>query len=221
MSVKDRELINVLNYNENIVVISTRDNQYSFNPSENDVPTLIPLTFSEIEYVNSNTEAFKSGLLRFPEDIENEMYNELRVLNWEDILKNSDIRDIILHPTLEGLKKIIDIKSSSAFERVRGIFTRLKNSENENISIRVERIISARYKELINRQTKTSIILSPKDSTVSTITSEEVDSLKQQLAQMQELMLKMMGEKTEPAKVEEIPTEEEIKKSAGRPPKTK
>lgn len=213
MSVKDLELINVLNYNENVVAVTTKNESYLMQPAEDDMPSILPLTPSEIEFINGNSSAFKVGTLRFEEDIEEEVYTKLlKMVNWKDILKNDEIKDILIHPTLEGLQKILDIKTSTEFERVRGIFVKLKNQKNNFISLQVEDLISARYRELVNHQTKTNIVLQPKDVS-NNVVNEEVNVLKEQnkslqdqMAQMQKMMEQMLAmqsqNNTEKVKVE-------------------
>ncbi len=202
MSWRKKEIINVLNYNENVVTISTRDNGYAFAPAEGDVPSIVPLTPTEIEYVNSNSNAFKSGILRFPKELEEEIYLDLRIVGWKDILTNQDIIGILTSPTIEGLQKIISIKNPSSFERVRGLFTKLRNSEEVDISIRVEKIINARYRELSNRQSKSDIQVVERDIKQNTIDSEEVAQLKLQVEQMQKMITEMAKPKEEVAAVE-------------------
>ena len=222
MSWRDKQIINILNYNESVVTISTRDNEYAFNPSEGGVPSIIPLSPSEIEYVNSNSNAFKSGLLRFPEDIQEEIYIDLRIADWKSILTNDEIVEILTNATMEGLQRIIDIKNVCEFERVRGLFTRLKNTNDGDISIRVGNIVQKRYKELCNRQIKSHIQLVERDLKPKMITSEEVDSLKEELAQMREMMAKMLNSNSKAEiRPEDVKGEtSEVKKPAGRPPKS-
>lgn len=190
MTINENKLINVLNYNENPVAITTHVREYLCQSAEHDSPSITPLTFSEIESLNSNSNAFKIGTLRFPADIEKDVYEALRITGWEEILTNKDIEDIILHPSLSGLSKLIDIKNVQLFERVRGVFFSLKNTNHYDISTRVERIINTRYKELCNKQIKTDIVLSSKD-TNATIPNEEVTALKEQNNALQEQMEKM------------------------------
>jgi hypothetical protein len=227
--ISENKLINVLNYNENPVVIKTHAREYLCQSAENQNPSITPLTFSEIESLNSNSNAFKIGTLRFPTDIEAEIYKALRITDWEKILTNKDIEEIILHPSLSGLTKLIDISNVQLFERVRGVFFSLKNTNQYDISTRVEKIVNARYKELCNRQIKSKIILSVKDTTTN-IPNEEVNALKEQNLTMQlqmETMQKMMEQMialqstnatqtTETIKEEKIEKVEQPKK-AGRP----
>lgn len=230
MTINENKLINVLNYNENPVVIKTHIREYMCQAAENDTPSITPLTFSEIESLNSNSNAFKIGTLRFPTDIETEVYKALRITDWEEILTNKDIEDIVLHPSLSGLTKLISINNVQLFERVRGVFFSLKNTNQYDISTRVEKIVNARYKELCNRQIKTGIILSTKD-TATNIPTEEVNALKEQnnvlqeqMAQMQKMieqMMAMQSNNTESAKANEeakVKNEEKAQpKKAGRP----
>lgn len=233
MSLDTTKLINVLNYNMNPVAIKTHIKEYICSSAESeDSPSIKPLSISEIESLNSDTNAFKIGTLRFPENIEKQMYEEvLRIVEWKDILTNKQIKDIILHPTVDGLSKLVEIRNVSLFERVRGIFFLLKNSNQYDISNRVEAIILRRYKELCNQQVKTSIKLTSKDTSTA-IPNEEVIALKEQNNAMQsqiEAMQKMMEQmmtmqannmqqKASEQKVESKTeaVEKEVKK-AGRP----
>ena len=190
MTINENKLINVLNYNENPVVIKTHVREYLCQSSEGESPSITPLTFSEIESLNSNSNAFKIGTLRFPTDIEADVYKALRITDWEEILTNKDIETMVLHPSLSGLTKLIAINNVQLFERVRGIFFSLKNTNQYDISTRVEKIVIARYKELCNRQIKTNIILSVKD-TNTTVPAEEVNALKEQNNILQEQMVQM------------------------------
>lgn len=232
MAIEKSKIINVLNYNENPVCIKTHMKEYICQKSENGVPSITPLEFSEVESLNSNSPVFKIGNLFFEEGMQEEIYNEIRLLEWKDILRNEDIEKILLYPSLDGLSKIVNIKSVMLFERVRGIFFSLKNSNQHDLSTRVENVINTRYKELCNRQLNTKIILTAKDTT-SKASTEEVSDLKKQneslqvqMCQMQKMMEQMMAMQNSNAKVEkQEPVGEEKKvnpkstqsKKVGRP----
>lgn len=196
MSIDSNKLINVLNYNYNPVAIKTHMKEYICSPAQGeDSPSISHLTFSEIESLNSNTNAFKIGILRFPKEIEKQMYEELRIVDWESILTNKAIEDIILHPTPEGLAKLIEIQNASLFERVRGIFYSLKNSNAYDISNRVEAIVTARYRELANKQVKSKIEINKKMTASDSVVNEKVNELEQKNEEMKlqmEAMQKMM-----------------------------
>lgn len=231
MAIKDMKTINVLNYNQNIVIVSTKHDSYTIEPAINsENPTSLPLSLDEILYINGNSAAFKTGILRFPKEIEKEMYEDyLRIPNWEDLLTIQDIEKIILHPTIEGLTKIINIKDTGMFDRVRGVFVRLKNTNDDDISLRVEKIIQARLDELRRGVRNTEIIIKAKD-TVAQIATEEVDELKEQnkllqeqMANMQKMMDQMMSMQTNTtpsAEKENNDKEgEKVAKKPGRPKK--
>lgn len=226
--IKDMKTINVLNYNSSTVVISTKHDSYAIEPAiDSDNPTILPLTLDEILYANANSMAFKSGILRFPEDIEKEMYEDyLRIPNWESLLTIKQIENIILHPTMEGLTKLVSVKDSGIFDRIRGVFIRLKNTTNDNISLRVEKIIETRGNELRNGIRNTQIVIKARDA-VSSVSTDEVDGLKKQnevlqnqLNEMQAMMAEFLASQK---KVNENAVESEksvVKKKPGRPAKT-
>lgn len=221
------EKINVLNYNENKVsVMVSPTESFTFEPSvDGEIPSIIPMTIEQIRYAN-NYNAFRGGFLFFEKDKEKEIYEELGITNWEDILNNREIREILLSPSYEGLKKIVDIKDSAVFERVRASFHKLKSDGTNDISVRVQQIISTRYKELQNKKVTTSIVIEKKDL-VQSVPNKEVESLKaenkamqEQLANMQAMMEKLLAQqsvKTETNKAKKEATTP--KKSPGRPKK--
>lgn len=189
--IQEADKIGVLNYNENRVSVEVAPGKhYGFEPSPDGInPTVILMTLDEIRYIN-NTNAFRSGMLFFDKRREEEVYNELNITDWKNILTNDDIREIILHPTYEGLSRIIAIKNSSEFERVRTVLHKLKSDNNCDISVRVSQIVSTRYKELAKRQIYTSIELTKKDIP-DVADNEIVDELKNQNAAMQEQIEQM------------------------------
>ena len=192
MSIKDMKTINILNYNENVVVVSTKHDSYAIEPAINsENPTTLPLTLDEILYINGNSAAFKSGILRFPEEIEQEMYEDfLRIPNWKELLTLKEIKNIILHPTKDGITKLVNIKDSVIFDKVRGVFVKLKNTTDNDISLRVENLINARSDELRRGIRNTAIVIKAKDA-VSNVSNDEVDALREQNKELQEQMIKM------------------------------
>lgn len=77
------------------------------------------MPLSDIQYINSNTQIIKTGWLTFEDKDKAEIFKELRIRDWENILTNDDIKHILIKPTMEGLQKIIDIDNISYFDRVR------------------------------------------------------------------------------------------------------
>ena len=185
----------VLNYNGSPVAVSTRHESYIIPGGSSESPSSMPLSVDEIVQINSNSNIFKMGLLWFEEEFQEDLYTECRIRNWKDILTDSQIEDIILHPTLEKLEKLLSIENEQYFERCYGIYIGLKNS-NHSIKQNVENIMLARRKELRNRKYKTGILLTKKET--STVSEEvlketqeqnakltqEVDELKAMVAQL-------------------------------------
>lgn len=220
--------INVLNYNENDVFVNGSKEHYKFAASRNGKnPTIVPIPFNELQYIASNTNIIATGWLTFDDDIKEEIYTELRIPNWKDILSNDDIKTILTKPTMEGLQKIIDIENQSYFDRVRIAMFKLM-SDGVDITTKVGRIVNRRYDELQKKQRKSSIVLTKKDTSVSVDTvrelSEQNASLQSQLDEMKKMMKQMMAMQTishveTKAENKEETVKEETPKKVGRPPK--
>lgn len=214
--------IPVLNYNENYVSIKvTPDKSMILEPASGEIPTLTPLTLDEIKYANNST-AFKTGTLEFPEELEDEIYNELRI-DKDKVLKLKDIREILCHPTKEGLIKILSLNSLSEFDRIRGQFYKLK-ADGYKLTLDIADIIQRRTKELFNNQIKSNIIID--DADVVDPSSKRVSELEKELAEMKTLMASLMSKQTKEKEdalnkpVESALEEETEKKKPGRPRKT-
>lgn len=117
----------VLNYGGSPVSVTTKNGSILFESGSKDSPWVQPMSLDEIITANTNGYAFKCGLLWFESDIEAEMYDELRIHNWRDILKDWEIEDILLHPSADGYKKLIAIEHPMYFDRVRGVLMGLKS----------------------------------------------------------------------------------------------
>ena len=214
--------ISVLNYNENCVSINVAPNKSMIlEAASGEIPTLTPLTLDEIRYAN-NSNAFKTGVLEFPEELEDEIYNELRI-DKDKVLKLKDIREILCYPTKEGLIKILSLNSLSDFDRIRGQFYKLK-ADGYKLTLDIADIIQRRTKELFNNQIKTNIIID--DADVVDQSNKRVSELEKELAEMKSLMASLMSKQTKEKEdalnesVESALEEETEKKKPGRPRKT-
>lgn len=187
----------VLNYGHSPIGISTRHENYLIPGAEGDVPASLPLTIDEIQVVNSNSPVFKVGMLRFEGKDEKDIYEELRILNWQDILTDQAIEDILLNPDAESLQRLVSIESEPYYERIRGVYMGLK-SAGAAISLNVSNAIEARREELLRHKRTTDIrVTANPDGQSKAASSEEVDDLKRQLAEMQTMMAKMMEGKVD------------------------
>ncbi len=214
--------ISVLNYNENCVSINVAPNKSMIlEAATGEIPTLTPLTLDEIRYAN-NSNAFKTGVLEFPEELEDEIYNELRI-DKDKVLKLKDIREILCHPTKEGLIKILSLNSLSEFDRVRGQFYKLK-ADGYKLTLDIADIIQRRTRELFNNQIQTNIIVD--DADVVDPYNKRVSELEKELADMKSLMASLISKQTKEKEdvlsksVESALEDETEKKKPGRPRKT-
>lgn len=197
MSNYDTQNINVLNYNENEVYVDSGKEHYKFSASrDGKTPTVVPMTLSELQYIASNTDVILTGWLTFDEDIKEQVFKDLRIANWKDILSNEEIEKILTSPTLEGLQKIIDIENQTYFDRVRITMFKLIN-RGVDVTTKVSRIVEQRYDELRRRQRVSSITLTKKDTQISgdqvKELAEQNASLQNQLDEMKKMMEQMMA----------------------------
>lgn len=172
---------NVLNYTTSPVsIIINRHDSILIEKGSDDAPTIYPLTESEILYANNTTNAFKSGILRFEPEYEEQLYDLCRIRNWKEIMTNKEIEDIFMHFKLDKFKELIKITDASYFNRIYGVFIGLRNA-GLSIPKNVEQAMSLRYKELANGITHSKIVLTPVNQPEEDTKDIEIDALKAEL----------------------------------------
>lgn len=191
-SVMEKRFIDVLSCEDNVVTIPSLNNKgYTFEPGTVNDPCVIPIPPEEIQYMNSTSTAFKNGVLRFRSEEQEDIYTALGIKK-DDIMFIEDIDDALLNPTVENLQRMIDVKSSSQFERIRGRFYQMKNA-GEDMSTKVKGIIDGRYEELRAGKLHSNIAVSPVAKPVdASKVQEELETAKNQMAEMQKQMQAMM-----------------------------
>ena len=177
------------------------------------------ISFNELNYVNSQSNAIRTGLIMFVDDQKKDIYEALNIGNWQSILTNEAIKDIILNPTLDGLNTLIAAKEIGVFNRVRCILTALLNSGEYDISNRVIDIIDKRGAEFRRGELVSRIQLKKKD-VPEKIEQEDVADLKAQIAQLQ-AMVAQMAQAQQPAKEEVKPATTAAKKTRAKKETTK
>jgi len=219
MSIKENIAIPVYNYNESNICIPTNISTHILPPAVDGVPSVAYLSFAEINYVNGISDCFRTGLVQFDDKDKEEIYTALSFSGWKDIMTNSEITNILLSPTLEGLQKVIDVVNKSVFDRIRTIFVSLKENPDNDISNRVIKIMETREREFKRGIYKSQIILKPKDIPEPPVSKDEVEAIKaqnnmliSQLAEMKALIESMKKETNSEDKTENVP------KKVGRPP---
>lgn len=181
----------ILNYSPSPVSFATRERHYLADGGSIEEPFAVLLDESELIEANYATRVFKDGFL-FPEvDQAEEVYKMLKIADWQNILRDGEIRDIIMHPTADGLRKLIAIDSNSAFGRVWSILAVLRIS-GEDVPNQSTKVLTARHDELARGEKASKIAISdmPKDMKVQNdeLRSEndelraEIEKLKAELA---------------------------------------
>lgn len=202
------------NYSPSMVIVQCKDNTITFEGGTAEAPTSFPLTMNELQYINNKCEVIKNGTLVPAEDEAEYVYGALRIQNYQDILSNQQIEDIILHPTVDGLERILAIKDTPYYERIYGIFISLRNADAP-ITANVARIIKGRYLELRDGKRDTEFTVRQKDT--QSVDSEDVEALKQRLAAVE----KLLAEKAKEEKSETSDTDCEKPKEIRHTSKTK
>lgn len=206
MSIRNNNAIRVYSELPFQINLVGQHREYVFPASVNGEPSMNFVDWADIEYAHSRGNIFSTGLLVFDESDRDEIYNELRIKDWKKkIWYDKDIVDAIENPTLDKIQRIIDIKDLITFERVRGKVVYYTNN-NMNISQKVVSIVNARYRELTTGILGSKIVIKPAD-VEQTVTADEVEDLKKQLAHMQKLMEQMAmnqnADNTQPENVEQ------------------
>lgn len=179
---KNKEIM-VRNYNAFAVSVSTKMQNFVFPAAERGSYSSLPLTWDEIIQINNSSKVFKNGFLMFPEEDSDEIYSALRILDYKDILTNEQIENIVLHPTRDGVEKLIAIDDDAYFDRARGIYTYLRNN-GYDISNRIDTIMELRYTELKNNKKTSSIVVSDK---LASNNDEKIKELENRLSEMEAL----------------------------------
>ena len=145
---------------------------------------------------SSHSNAFRTGLLFFKDSQKEEIYKELSIFDWKNILTNKDIKENLLNPTMAGLKRLLAVKDVVTFDRIYSILISLQNSNSYDISNRVIKVIETRQKEIRRKIFNTEIVLQERDTT-PVQKQEDVNELKAQNKEMSkklEEMQMMMAE---------------------------
>lgn len=195
------------NYSTSKIIVALRDGSVVIDGGTRDRPAVYPFTMSELQQIASSSPVIAVGYLRPAKEDAKYIYETLRIRDWENILTEEDIEEMILHPTVEGLTKLISIKDAFYYERIYGIFIGLKNV-NVPIADNVARLLKGRYKELQKGKINTDYIIKEKDIPVSSFTAveksesaEEIAALKDELSDkdaiIAELQKQLAAQKSE------------------------
>lgn len=210
MAIDANKMINVLNENPIVVTVKSNLGEYVFDVGSPENPTMQTMKFSEIQYIYRNGHGIQNGLLVFEKDEEKEIYESLGFSEWQDILRISDIEDILTNPDTKKLQRIIDIKNIALFERVRMNLIGLNSTGRFDVSNRVADVVNRRFAELISGIRNSNIIVQSIDA--DNISTKDVKSLQEEVENLKRMLQEATKNNTD--KSEEKP------KRSGRPKKT-
>lgn len=180
----DTQNIKVLNYG-GFIAISTRNGSRGLGASENGVPTFEYMSMNDIEYLNSISPVFRTGRLEFEENVREEVYEKLAIPDWRTrCIFERDIQGMILHPTPEIMRRIVDVADVQTIERFRGHMTVLVNN-GYDVSVKVQDVINERYREINQgiRKSRMAITETPENNA-----SQEVEAMKRELEQLKAMV---------------------------------
>ena len=197
MNIREKYNIRVYNESFNGINLVTADKEYFFEGSRGGVPTVNLVPFSGIEYANSRSSVFRTGMLCIDEADREEVFDALGIDNWKDtVWCEYDIADAILHPTAEKMKRILNVRDVLTIGRIRGVMYGYLNDKNFDVSNRVVSIIDGRFDEINSGKMTTGItIMQGEEIDNGNKRVDEVakqnEELKKQVEKMQEMLNKL------------------------------
>lgn len=157
---KDTKSIKVLNYEYSPVTLTGINRGYVLEAASDGRPASMLIPFDDLDYINSNTNIFRSGILTFEADEYDEVHQMLGNTDIKETsLSREQITDFILHPTYEKMQRILNVTDIATMERFRAELLRINVLGVEGVSGNVERIIKERYREVNRGVRKTAIAL--------------------------------------------------------------
>lgn len=217
MKLVNNASIQVLNYSPTPVALKGQNREYLVPRAGSMGPGVEFLDATDVKYINGRSPVFKDGILEFTDDEREEIYEELHMPNWKDmVLFERDIDKILTNPTKESLERIVAIRSVQMIERIRGHMIGLINAK-EDVSSRVINLVNERTDELRrNASMPSKIRIVEKDYAVPV--DEQVVSLKQEIAELKALLLAANeSKKEEPVAEEVVKTPPPAKKTSPKP----
>lgn len=234
-NIKNRNNINVYNYGASKTCLTTNVRGYEFAGATDGVPSMFPMSFTEIEYANSkNPELFVTGTLTFNENERDEIYNALGHPNWkEKFWSEEDIENALLYPTIAKMNRILAVQDIQTIERIRGSLINLNyngiRKPIENVSV----LVNARFREILIGKKRTEIVaklpakeedkekeqLKADKAALEERLLNQQEEFQKQIKQLQDQMKQIVSAQAKPVE-EKKPTASVEKKPAGRPKKT-
>jgi len=204
-----REDIKCHNRTRNLLVLPTKQADYQIRV---DAGGYMLLSWPELEWVNMKTSVIKEGVIEFDESESDEIYRALRIFDTENILFESVLLDILMHPTIQNMQRIIEITNVRTLDRLRCKMQELIY-EGVEFSSKLYDCIEGRRKELAKGRVKSKIQLVPIKDTAPAQQSE-VEELKAMLAaqsaQIAQLIAAQQQPESKPVKTATTKTKKDV-----------
>ncbi|MGN1341371.1 MAG: hypothetical protein ACI4WS_13850, partial [Oscillospiraceae bacterium] len=172
----------VYNYSSSPVTVATRYDSYIIQGGTKDEPTTFPMTLDEIMYINNTSGVFKYGLLWFNEAYAKDIYEYLRIRDYDKIMTDEQIEDCLTNPTAEKMDTLVKVTSDVLFNRIRGIYMRIKNTTG--LSSKVSDVIERRYREIRDKKFTSAIEI----QNASASRDNEINALRKQIEELTKLV---------------------------------
>ena len=204
---KHNKVVKVFNRNTFAVFAKGINRGYKFEAAQGGRAASVPLAWEDIEYINDNTELFREGYLSFSDAESEELHKELGNFNIEKTAYTPErIRDVILNPTYEKMKAIIEITSMGMIERFRGDLTYLRESGDQPVSSNVQRIIEERYREIYNGKYRSAINLKQGGGNGDDAVDAKTAELEAKIARLEAMMTGGVVQKEEAVSATDLPS---------------
>jgi hypothetical protein len=194
INIKSRNNIKVYYYGRSQLAYEADGRKYLFDGAEDGIPTVQTMSFSTIEAGNSKGLMFATGTLVFDANEREEIFTALGRTDWRDTYwSEEDVDNLLLHPTVSELNRMLKIRDYPTIERIRGRMTYLKNTALQRPSERVIELVNHRSEEVQKGIIKSSKVVTAADAGI-TKEMEDNSALKSQNAQLKEELEKQKGD---------------------------
>lgn len=218
------------NHSQQGVFIRGRDEEEEF--------VVERVALDDIETENSKSDLFKVGRLRFHPDEENEVYKKLGIEDLDNIMSDKQMFEFLLTDSIENVKKISSLKSSTLLNRMKHklfVLERTNKTPPHNIVAAVlersnelknggKRNTNSEISRILNNDQKNKEDVALK-KTLDELTSkiqklEEDNKSKDQIIEKSQSAIEALLKRVESlVPAQENNTQQEDKKPSGRPPK--
>lgn len=191
----DTQNIKVLNYG-GFIAISTHNGSRGLGASLDGVPTFEYMSMEDVEYLNSISPVFRTGRLEFEEDVRDKVYERLAIPDWRTrCIFERDIQGMIMHPTPEIMRRIVDVADILTIERFRG-HMKVLIDHGCDVSVKVQNVIEERYKEINMGIMKSRMAIT---EPVEEKPSQEMESMKKEIEALKAMVAAKAVEPEKPA----------------------